>query len=130
MRVEHVSGQKVDSSNEYYYWVYSYGLRRFAEQPPEAPELTAKPTSDGPGFELQWLLPLANARTYVVERREANSDVFRRIKTFKGGVSSYVDEDVEPLATYSYRIRARNGAGASPWSQLTVVVDPASGQDS
>jgi hypothetical protein len=123
IRVEHVSGQKVDSSNEYYYWVYSYGLRRFAEQPPEAPELTAKPTSDRPGVELQWLMPLANARTYVVERREANSGVFRRIKTFKGGVSSYVDEDVEPLATYSYRIRARNGAGASPWSQLTVVVD-------
>jgi fibronectin type 3 domain-containing protein len=76
---------------------------------------------------LEWSLPLANARTYVVERREGNGGVFRRIKTFRGGVSSYVDADVEPLATYSYRIRARNGAGASPWSQLSVVVGPASG---
>jgi hypothetical protein len=126
VRVEHVAAQKVDSSNEYYYWVYSYRLTRFAEQSPEAPELTAQPTGDGLGVELQWFLPLANARAYVVERGEGNSDVFRRLKTFRSGVSSYVDEDVEPLATYSYRIRARNGAGWSPWSQVTVVVGPAS----
>lgn len=28
VRVEHVTGQKADSNNEYYYWVYSYGKTR------------------------------------------------------------------------------------------------------
>lgn len=124
VRVEHVAGQRVDSSNEYYYWVYSYGLRRFSEQLPEAPEMTAKATGDG--VELEWFLPLANARTYVIERREGNGTGFRRIKTLRGRVTSYVDKDVSPLASYSYRIRARNRAGASSWSQPIVAMGPPS----
>src|SRR5262249_51182278 len=126
VRVAHVAAQEVDSNNEYYYWVYSYRLRRFAEQPPEAPEVTGKWTGDGLGVELEWSLPLANARRCVIERREGKSGVFKRIKTLRGSVTSYVDKDVQPLATYSYRIRARNRAGVSPWAQVTVLEGPPS----
>ena len=59
VRVEHVAGQSLDGNNEYYYWVYSYGLSRFSAMRPEAPEITARSTSDGRGIELDWSLPLA-----------------------------------------------------------------------
>ena len=122
VRVEHVAGQKVDGNNEYYYWIYSYGLRRFSDLRPEAPELAAKPMNDGVGVELEWSMPLASARRYVIERREGNDGPLRRITTVTGRVASYVDRDVGPLASYSYRIRARNGAGVSPWSPWTLPV--------
>ena len=93
---------------------------------PEAPEMTARSASDGRGIELDWSLPLANARTYVIERRDGSDGGFRRIRTLKGRTTSYVDRQVSPLASYAYRIRARNGAGASPWSPLAVAVGPSS----
>jgi hypothetical protein len=122
IRVEHVAGQKVDSNNEYYYWIYSYGPRRFSNQPPEAPQMTAKSSGDSLGVELEWSLLPANARRYIIERREGNSGAYRRIKTLRGLVTSYVDRDVTLRETYSYRIRARNGAGSSPWSERSVLV--------
>ena len=127
VRVEHVAGQQADSTNEYYYWVFSYGLRRFSAQRPETPEMTAQATPDGRGVELDWPLALANARSYVIERREGDGGDFRRIGRVKGSVTSYVDQDVEPRAGYAYRIRARNGAGGSAWSPPTVVASSPSG---
>src|SRR5262249_26324841 len=120
VRVEHVSGQKVDSSNEYYYWVYSY--RRPSRRRPKAPELTARAAADGHGVELEWSVALANARVYVIERRDGDGGRFERIGTVRGSVASYVDRDVEPLARYVYRVRARTGGGASRWSRPTGPV--------
>jgi hypothetical protein len=34
IRVAHVSGQKVNSTNEYYYWVYCYGKTPVSSEPP------------------------------------------------------------------------------------------------
>ena len=124
VRVEHVAGQKADSTNEYYYWVFSYGPKRFAAQRPETPEMTARATPMVVAS--SWTGPsrLANARSYVIERREGDGGTFRRIGRVKGSVTSYVDQDVEPRAGYSYRIRARNGAGGSAWSPPTGVAVP------
>jgi len=122
VRVQHLAGQKVDSSNEYYYWVYSYGPRRFSRQRPEVPELTARPAADGRGVELEWSVALTNARVYVIERREGDGGRFEKIGTVRGSRASYVDRYVEPLARYAYRIRGRDGGGASPWSRPTDPV--------
>src|SRR5262249_34526359 len=126
VRVEHVAGQSLDANNEYYYWVYSYGPRRFSAMRPEAPEMTARAASDGRGIELAWSLPLANGGAWVIERRDGSDGGFRTIRTLKGRMTSYVDRRVSPLASYAYRIRARNGAGASPWSPLAVATGPSS----
>src|SRR5262249_31942673 len=124
VRREHVAGQSLDANNEYYYWVYSYGPRRFSAMRPEAPEMTARSASDGRGIELDWSLPLANARAWVIERRDGSDGGFRTIRTLKGRMTSYVDRRVSPPPSHAHPIRAPTAAGPSPRAPPAAATGP------
>jgi hypothetical protein len=44
IELRHVAGEKADSTNEYYYWVYSYVKTRLPRHAPDTPDDTGQPT--------------------------------------------------------------------------------------
>lgn len=124
VRVEHVAGQSADSTNEYYYWVYSYAPRSLPEQPPAAPALFAKRAPSGRRVELAWSVALGDAEKLVLQRRNRKRGRFEKVRSFKGSVSGYVDRTASPVKNRAYRMQAVNRTGASPWSAPIVVALP------
>jgi hypothetical protein len=93
---------------------------------PEAPEsLSADPIS-GSQISLSWQDMAANEYGYEIERKLASSS-WSLIGAVGADSESYADTGLMPLSTYSYRIRAFNGAGysayTSPVSATTFEVD-------
>lgn len=79
--------------------------------PPRVPTLSVLST---PPYRVSlWWWRSDNADYFVLERREEGTP-WNEIATLTG--RSYSDTSVKPTTRYDYRIRAFNGAGASPWS--------------
>ena len=106
------------------------------QRPPGPPPTTATPPpsglrvrSSGPGrIELEWRNPSPEPGSLELERAEgagAVPDEFETRAALEAGRTRFVDEEVSPLRTYWYRLRATGPAGASQHSEnLRAFVGP------
>ncbi|WP_353510973.1 multicopper oxidase domain-containing protein [Intrasporangium sp.] len=103
---------------------------------PAAPTTLATTLQAGPQASLTWRDNATNETGFVVERALVVSGVvgtFTPVATAPArsntGSVTYVDKTVRPGATYTYRVKAVNGAGSSAYSSpstnLTVPALPA-----
>lgn len=88
--------------------------------PPEAPtDLSAVPTAPGL-IQLRWARPAADAAEVLIERAKAGS-AYVQLARLPATVLQYEDRSEFENADYSYRIKARNAGGDSPYSLLAIV---------
>jgi hypothetical protein len=70
---------------------------------------------------LEWSDVSSNERAFVVKRRRVTDREYREIATLAAGVTSYMDEETEPLTVYSYVVEGVNEAGVSGHSKEAIV---------
>lgn len=84
------------------------------------PELQASSVSAF-SVNLRWTT-IANAASYVVQRRESEEDPWETIATPVSFL--YEDQNIDPEKTYFYRVRSENELGDSPFSESLLVTVP------
>ena len=89
-----------------------------ASAPPEAPALQIGSVSPH-SVSLKWTA-VEYVQNYSLERKTGTGDWVGIMHT-DGGTISFADELVVPSTTYTYRVRARNGYGDSPYSSEVFV---------
>jgi glucose/arabinose dehydrogenase len=72
---------------------------------------------------LTWLDRLPNEAAFLIERSTDGVN-FTQIASVAAGVTSFVDAYRNPATTYSYRVRAQNGVGNSPYTAVASVTTP------
>ena len=91
---------------------------------PAAPSgLNATAASSG-RIDLAWTDNAGNEDGFQVER-STDGVTFALHGTAGANATAYVDATVQPSTTYSYRVRAINGAGPSDWSNVASATTPA-----
>jgi titin len=80
---------------------------------PQAPVLYAEKES-GRSIRVKWL-DVELETEYRIEKRNAAGE-WEQIATVPANILYYIDSGLEPLTTYTYRIRAANSYGVSPYS--------------
>jgi subtilisin family serine protease len=70
---------------------------------------------------LRWSDNSADETGFDIERSTSSSASFVRIASVGTNVSSYTDRTVQRKQTYYYRVRARNNAGTSGYSNTAAV---------
>ena len=65
-----------------------------------------------------------NQTAYEVQRSTRNGPTWTTLATPAGTATSWTDTTAAPATTYSYRVRATNGAAASVWSAYASVTTP------
>jgi hypothetical protein len=92
--------------------------------PPDAPVgLSASPGALD-AIALSWTDNSSNEDGFAVERCVGSGCVdFAEIARLGAGATSYTDGLLLPLTTYTYRVRAFNGAGGSGYSN-TAAAEP------
>ena len=93
---------------------------------PAAPsDLTA--IGDTNIVEFQWVDNSSNELGFVIERRLGDTtsvNPFEVIDTVAADVQDYMDINVDPLTTYTYRLYAYNAEGVSPYSNIAQATTP------
>jgi len=88
---------------------------------PGAPTNLRAEVLDFERIQLSWNPLAANATGVVIERSLSPSTGFTVIGQQAAGPTTFIDLSILDLTTYYYRIRATNGAGSSPYSNLARV---------
>ncbi len=87
---------------------------------PGAPSgLSASATSVA-SIELSWDAAGGSVSEYRIERRGPQGS-FAQIASVSGAVTTYGDSGLQPATTYTYRVRACNNSGCSPFSNETTA---------
>jgi len=73
--------------------------------------------------ELQWVNNAFNAEGVAIEQKAGSGD-FVQVGTVDGLTTSWSDVSLVPGTVYTWRVRAYNDAGTSPWSNLATVTPP------
>lgn len=78
-------------------------------------------------IDLAWTDNSSDEGNFEVQRVTGNcaSPSFATIATLAANTVAYQDNGVNPQITYSYRVRATNGFGASAWSNCVTAATPA-----
>lgn len=97
--------------------------------PPAAPTNLAASAASSTRIDLTWTDGSSNETGFKIERR-SGSGAFSQIATVGAGVAATSDIGLSPSTSYSYRVRATNGAGDSAYSNTATVSTPAAGPDS
>ncbi len=88
--------------------------------PPLAPS-ALQVTGVSSGFlSLSWVHDSNDEQSFDLERALAGSGVWNALASPGGGSTAYTDTSVSPATSYDYRIRARNNAGVSSWSNTAT----------
>jgi ADP-ribosylglycohydrolase len=89
--------------------------------PPSPPTGLRATLIGGNAVLLEWSDASSNERAFVVKRRRVTDREYREIATLAAGVTSYMDEETEPLTVYSYVVEGVNEAGVSGHSKEAIV---------
>jgi hypothetical protein len=92
--------------------------------PPEAPTTLSATAATSTRIDLTWTDASATETAVHVERAPAGGS-FDEVATLGANVAAYSDPGVTADTTYSYRVRASNGAGFSAYSTTVDVTTPA-----
>ena len=92
---------------------------------PTAPTALAAVAVNRSSVQLTWVNTTTTATTVEIERcKGATCTRFVRVKVLPGTSVSFVDSGLSGRTTYSYRVRARNAAGTSPYTATARVTTP------
>jgi glucose/arabinose dehydrogenase/subtilisin-like proprotein convertase family protein len=91
---------------------------------PAAPSNMVADATSQTSVDLQWTDNSNNETGFVVQRSTAGA-AFQTIAQLGANTTTYTDGSVVASTTYSYRVNARNNAGASGNSNLASVTTPA-----
>jgi hypothetical protein len=100
------------------YWHNVMSLAGLPQVPPVAPAALAvslPASSPESRLKLGWADHSVNESGFAIERRPPGGS-FRQIATVAPDVTTFSDSGLTPDTTYTYRVRAVNGAGASDYS--------------
>ena len=88
--------------------------------PPDAPENLTAITTSGTMIDLEWDEALTSdpATDFVLQQRHVGFGGFVTIATIPAPTQMYMDMGLIPGDTYDYQVRADNGAGSSPYSNI------------
>ncbi|TVR51681.1 MAG: PKD domain-containing protein [Puniceicoccaceae bacterium] len=92
--------------------------------PPLAPTGLTATVVTHDQVDLAWTSPGGGVSGYLLERL-TGSGSFTTLATLPGSATSYADADVSPQTHYTYRVRAFNAHGHSPWSNQASATTPA-----
>ncbi|TVR47965.1 MAG: PKD domain-containing protein, partial [Puniceicoccaceae bacterium] len=95
-----------------------------APQPPGAPTGLAATVVSHEEVSLSWTAADALADGFRIERATGGGS-FGLLVEVGPGATSHADTTVSPETQYSYRVRAFNADGDSPWSNTDTVTTPA-----
>jgi GxGYxYP putative glycoside hydrolase C-terminal domain/GxGYxYP third domain/GxGYxYP_N 1st domain/GxGYxYP_N second domain len=90
---------------------------------PDAPKLLS--AAAGNAVALLWRDNDTNEGGFNIERSTGNSGVWLQLAYVPSGITNYVDTGVVPGTNYAYRLRSRNAAGFSSYSNVRVAAVPA-----
>ena len=101
--------------------------------PLPAPPAVGLSASPHPGTSMQpwdaitlaWTAAGYLAKQYAIERLDPGATAFAEIARIGATVTEYNDQAIQPLATYSYRVRAVGLAGPGPYSNDATARAPA-----
>ncbi len=89
---------------------------------PAAPSnLTGTALSVGKGVSLSWLDRSSNESGFKIERRTTSTSPWLIVATVNPNTTKFTDATAARRTTYTYRIRALNVAGSSPYSNTVTV---------
>jgi hypothetical protein len=97
--------------------LYGNGVDAGPPSPPSNLQATSQP---GNGVQLQWQDNSTDETSFRVERRTGGGS-FGDIHGTGVNATAYFDTTAAPGVTYTYRVRAINGAGSSAYSNLATV---------
>lgn len=106
-----VRGLQAAEPSEYSAPVTVRALPALPDTPP-APEVTAVSATE---LRLTWTPAVAGAASVEIQRRGPGDTGFQSTATVPGGVTEFLDRDLEPDSRYIYRLRASNESGDSPF---------------
>jgi hypothetical protein len=103
---------------------YTVANFRQGARPPQAPEnLTATATSPQ-SIRLSWSDRSQNEAGFEIERSSNGTTGWALIAAVAANIESYTDTELSPQSTRFYRIRAYNGEGDSPNSNVASATTP------
>ncbi len=86
-------------------------------QPPAAPPLAASATNARPVSTVTnvvtWADNSGDESGFKIERKRGSSGAYEAVGLVRAGVTRFVDRQLRPATTYTYRVRAFNAAGGS-----------------
>lgn len=90
--------------------------------PPDG--LTATPDSVATEIALAWTERSRSEDGYEVQRKDPGADLFNATAMLPVNASGWVDRTIVENSSYVYRVRARNAAGESGWSNEVTAITP------
>jgi hypothetical protein len=103
-----------------------YSNTVFVATIPVAPtNLIASPSSTSLAVNLTWTDNATTETAYTVERSGDNGSTWLVLtSTLPANTQSYSDASVAPLTAYSWRVKATNASGLSPYSNIASATSP------
>ena len=99
-------------------------FRQSVAQLPPAPSGLAAVADSQVQVSLAWTDNSSNETEFLVERSEDGVN-FSQVGSLPADTATYTDAGLSAQTLYSYRVRARNAAGNSPYSEVAVATTPA-----
>ena len=96
-----------------------------APQPPSAPSVLTATAQSKSSIRLQWTNTTADQTEVTIERcQAAGCSNFAQIATVAGTATTYTNTGLSSRTNYTYRVRSRNAAGYSPYSNSASATTP------
>jgi fibronectin type 3 domain-containing protein len=98
--------------------------RQIPMTPPAVPTGVALTVTSGTQIDLAWTDASKNETGFTIERR-ADGEEFAKVGDVRANVTRFRDTGLTPGTTYTYRVKATNAGGDSPWSEEVSGATPA-----
>jgi hypothetical protein len=113
--------QQANSGTQFDTWALEdLSVQGAAPAPPNAPPFTTSSPASSTSITLVWI-DADRASSYIIERRQGTNS-WTVLATQPASKNYYTDDSVLPGTTYSYRVKAANAGGVSPYSPITTSV--------